>query len=363
MIIEHTAKDGTRSYKVRVGRRPAKTFSEKEWGSRKQAKAEALKHEGELLSGGVASRRTSCDHYADRLMLHLAQEKLKRGGKARKKSTLNTHQTSCNGFKAKWGTRLVTGIGRGEARDWALTAPAGAVKFGVMLFNRAVEEGLRPDNPFRGLAPPSPGRSDDAPPTIEEFDQLVEACKVLGDYAPHFSAFLIFAGFSGLRPGELFALEWDDIDFEAMRIHVRRRLYHGELDLPKSNEARRVVLTPQARDALLPLERVAETIFVSKRGVRLSQPTLSGYWNLVKAKADLDFDFYHATKHRFVHDAYVVRNLSHNAIAQQMGWSESSVDEMLKTYGHGDVGWEAEFDRAYGENVVPFPERLKAVGE
>jgi integrase len=360
MIIEHTAKDGTKSFKVRVGRRPAKTFSEKEWGSRKQARAEALKHEGELLAGGAISRRTTCDRYADRLMLHLRKEKLKRTGRPRKKSTLDTFQTSCNGFKEKWGHRFVTAIERSEARDWALDASAGPVKFAVMLFNRAVEEGLRPDNPFRGLAPPTVGRSNDAPPTVKEFERLVEACGVLGDYAPHFRAFLVFAGFTGLRPGELFALEWDDIDFDAMRIDVRRRLYSGELDLPKSNQTRRVVMTPPARDALLLLERVAATVFVSRRGRRLSQPTLSGYWAQVKAKADLDFDFYHATKHRFVHDAYVVRGLSRNAIAQQMGWSESSVEEMLKVYGHGDVGWEAEFDRAYGDNVVPL---RKVAGE
>jgi integrase len=30
-------------------------------------------------------------------------------------------------------------------------------------------------------------------------------------------ALLIFAAYSGMRPGELFALEWPDIDFDAMR--------------------------------------------------------------------------------------------------------------------------------------------------
>jgi hypothetical protein len=36
---------------------------------------------------------------------------------------------------------------------------------------------------------------------------------------------------------------------------------------------------------------------MSKTGRPLSQPTLSGYWAQVKARAELDFDFYHATKH------------------------------------------------------------------
>jgi hypothetical protein len=41
------------------------------------------------------------------------------------------------------------------------------------------------------------------------------------------------------QAGELFALEWGDIDFEAMRVDVKRRVYKGRLDLPKSNRPRR----------------------------------------------------------------------------------------------------------------------------
>jgi integrase len=51
-------------------------------------------------------------------------------------------------------------------------------------------------------------------------------------------ALILFAAHTALRPGELFALEWSDIDFERRRINVARRVYKGSLALPKNNKTR-----------------------------------------------------------------------------------------------------------------------------
>jgi integrase len=59
-----------------------------------------------------------------------------------------------------------------------------------------------------------------------------------------------FGAFTLMRPGELFALDWEDIDQEAGangRALVARRLYRGRSDLPKSNRERTIPLTPPAR--------------------------------------------------------------------------------------------------------------------
>jgi integrase len=77
-------------------------------------------------------------------------------------------------------------------------------------------------------------------------------------------ALILFAAHTALRPGELFALEWSDIDFDRRRVNVARRVYKGRLALPKNGKAREVVLTPQARDALLPLDRSTTHVFESK---------------------------------------------------------------------------------------------------
>src|SRR5262249_55157058 len=151
------------------------------------------------------------------------------------------------------------------------------------------------------------------------------------------------------RPGELFALEWDDINFQTMRVDVKRRLYRGELDLPKSNKPRRIALTPLARDALLsqPTRQDGRLVFASKRGGRLSQPTLSGYWGKVLVRARLDFDFYLATKHYCVHYLHATLGLPPRVIAEQMGWTLAGVLKLLAVYGHGDVGALEEIDRAF----------------
>ena len=182
----------------------------------------------------------------------------------------------------------------------------------VTLFNAAVDAELVERNPFRALSRRSRGRSDDHPPTMEEMDRLIAGCSALGWYGPQMRSLLIFAAYSGMRPGELFALEWLDIDFDRKRIHVNRRLYRGRLDVPKSNKTRTIVLTPPARDAILghPTRRDGQLVFRAKRGGRLSQPTLSGYWAQVLARADLDFDFYLATKHWCVHYMHATLGLA-----------------------------------------------------
>jgi integrase len=166
--------------------------------------------------------------------------------------------------------------------------------------NAAVDAELLERNPFRGCGRRARGRADQAPPTEAEFDLLLAGCAALGDYAPQMRALLVFAAYSGVRPGELFALEWTDVDFDTMRVDVRRRLYRGRVDLPKSNKVRRIALTPPARDALLglPSRREGGLVFRSKTGRRLAQPTLSGYWGLVQARGGVAFDFYLSTKHR-----------------------------------------------------------------
>ena len=163
----------------------------------------------------------------------------------------------------------------------------------VTLLNAAVDQELIAKNPFRGVGHRTRGRRDEHPPTPAEFDRLLDGCAALGDYAPQMQALLIFGAYTGMRPGELFALEWSDIDFKANRVHVQRRLYRGSLDVPKSNKTRTIALPPPARDVLLRQPtRSGDLVFLSKTGRRLSQPVVSGYWGQVLARAGLDHDFY-----------------------------------------------------------------------
>ncbi|HKB52027.1 MAG TPA: tyrosine-type recombinase/integrase [Solirubrobacterales bacterium] len=163
---------------------------------------------------------------------------------------------------------------------------------------------------------------------------------------------MLFGAFTLMRPGELYVLKWTDIDFDAMRIRKSKRLFRGDVDDPKYGKAT-IALTPPARDAIAGLPRDSEYVFLSKTGKRLSQTTLSGYWAQVKARAGLDFDFYHATKHYGVHFLWTKLELPRRAIAAQAGWSISTIDKMLSIYGHGEVGALEEVDAAFAKAKTP----------
>jgi integrase len=297
-----------------------------------------------------AAERMTCRVYAERYLARYERE--------RKDSSYDTARQSLKRFLAEFGDHALGSIARHEAIDWSERVPPSSRPVVVTMFNRAVDEELIDRNPFRGLGKRTKGRSDEAPPTPVEFDGLLDACSALGDYSPQMRALMLFAAYTGMRPGELFALEWTDIDFTANRVQVERRLYKGRVALPKSNKARPIALTPPARDVLLRLRalphyRADESlVFRAKRGGQLSQSTMSGYWGKVLARASLDFDFYLATKHYGVHLLYKL-GLSKRAIGAQMGWSEKAVEKLLTVYGHVDLVALEEVDALYRDNVVP----------
>jgi integrase len=50
---------------------------------------------------------------------------------------------------------------------------------------------------------------------------------------------------TGMRAGELWALQWPDIDFETLQIHVRRSLWRGRFQTPKSRSSVRRIDIPE----------------------------------------------------------------------------------------------------------------------
>lgn len=328
---------------------------------RDQAVAEARV----ALKRGGDSALPTCDEYADRYLRDF--ERRVAAGRV-KDSSLDVQRERLQRFRGDFAGRSLD-VSRAELKDWvngegrwAQHGPAGAgpVAAVVSLYNHAIDEDDLPleRSPARKLSHRSKGRAEDPPPTEEEFGALVEACSALGAvYAPMMRALLLFAAYTLMRPGELYPLEWADIDFDAMRIGKRRRLYRGSLGEPKTGP-KVIALTPPARDAIIGLPRKSHLVFTSKTDKRLAQSTLSVYWSQVKAGAGLDFDFYHATKHYGVHYMWTKLGMSPRAIAAQAGWGLRTVEEMLSVYGHGDIGALQEVDAAFAAQT---PTPLKAV--
>jgi integrase len=280
---------------------------------------------------------------------------LTKSGRPFKLSSIDTAKGQLRRFKAEFGDRPLASVTRHEAVRWAEKheRKQSALQSVGTLFSLAVDEELLDRSPFRGLMRKPEGRKNERPPSEEEMLLLVASCDALGDYAPRMEAMLTFAAYMIMRPGELMALIWDDIDLEAGEVHVSKRLYRGRTDLPKSNEARTVALTPPARRALLTLPERHGLVFRNKSGGQLCAPTLTGYWGKVLARAGADFDFYLATKHYGCWFMKTQLGLSNADIAAQAGWSESSVERMVATYAHANVGALDRIKAAWSEERVP----------
>jgi len=98
------------------------------------------------------------------------------------------------------------------------------------LFATAVEDGVVRSSPCVALrlkAGTTPERHARAL-TQEELERL------LNEVPDQWRLLIRFLAQTGLRIGELVALRWDDIDLGARRVAVRRRLYRGRIDAPKS---------------------------------------------------------------------------------------------------------------------------------
>lgn len=231
---------------------------------------------------------------------------------------------------------------------------AASLQTAVAILNHAIARGAARLNPLKGLSRKGPGRKYLAPLTVDQVASLASQARQSHDepFGTTLSAFLTVAAYSGMRPGELYALEQRDIDRETNRIMVRRRVHQGHVDLPKSGRQREISLLPEAADALDLLPKRGEgLVFTAKRGGRLSESLMSGnYWPPVRALYGRKVDVYEL-RHFCGHHLYVTLGLPARVVAAQLGHSSPRLVEDL--YGHGDVGALEEIDRAVGRTRAP----------
>jgi integrase len=145
----------------------------------------------------------------------------------------------------------VQGFYRGKL-DSGLS-PATVQKIHVVLhkaLSQAVMWSLVPRNVTEAVSAPRPVPKEMRPLSAQEVRKLLEAA---GDDS--LEALWVLAVHTGMRQGELLALKWTDVDFEAGKVSVRRTLTresgHFKLAEPKTKKSRRTIkLTSAAAEAL-----------------------------------------------------------------------------------------------------------------
>ena len=145
------------------------------------------------------------------------------------------------------------------------------------MFGDAVRDGLTPINPFAELRlPGSRGRKDIEVLMEDELvalaDLALDPRMEVEDYGPQYRAMVLFAGYTGVRPGELFALRRDDVKSQLATVERSLSSKTHTVGPTKTGRSRTIVVPPVAQDALLevPTNRLG-LLFVSPAGVQWSQ--------------------------------------------------------------------------------------------
>ncbi len=213
------------------------------------------------------------------------------------------------------------------------------------LFSHALEDNLVKVNPALKpgkFLPKITKRHKISPLTREEVALLIETAKAK---LPRYYPLFLCAVRTGLRMGELLALQWDDIDWHGRFIEVRRNYTHFRLTTPKSGESRRVDMSKELaqtlRDCLT--ERQIEAaasqwpetppwVFCSEVGGLLHPHNLRDrvfYGLLTKAK--LRKVRFHDLRHTFA-SLLLQQGESPVYVKEQMG--HSSIQVTVDLYGH-----------------------------
>jgi integrase len=176
---------------------------------------------------------------------------------------------------------------------------------------------------------------------VSKFLQTVLSSKYYRDYYP----VLLCAIHTGLRAGELAALQWGDLDFNGKFITVRRSIVHGRVNTPKSGKFRRVDMSDALETALQELKRrrheewlakgqseIPESVFCNRDGRILD---LNNLRNRALHKcledAKLRTIRLHDLRHTFA--SLLIQNGESLAyVKEQMG--HSSIKVTVDVYGH-----------------------------
>lgn len=257
----------------------------------------------------------------------------------RPRESTNRHNAErAKAFGEALDRRRVDSITVDEARAWALSHPAQLPALRAM-FNDARRSGLIVANPFAGLGMErSRGRRDLPSEWLTETDVegLCDAAQAVhGDgYGPQMAAMIRFAAHTGVRPGELFALELTDLAGDSITVRHAADSRTRTVGPPKNGRARTIVYPAAARHAAEQCPRMMgqTLVFVGPRGGQLWASAFSWLWKPVRAAAGRPSMAWHELRH-YAATRLLELGLSPADVAVQLGHTDGGA-LVMSTYGH-----------------------------
>jgi integrase len=256
-----------------------------------------------------------------------------------KESTMIRNGERIKSFVAAFRSVPMRDVDDEIVSEWLATSALHSIPALRVMWNNAASAKagrLVEHNPWAGLGlEASTGNRHKQPPTEKVVWKLITEARRLS--GPYFAAWLQVACFTGMRPGELDILRWENVDLKRSRINVMEQFSATtrKVTSPKNGKRRDAILTPHARAALLALPRAGEHVFVTTRKSHFTTSARAYHWKAVRAGAGWEGSLYLATRH--FAGAFMVNELELDSedVAFALG-HEDGGELVRKLYGHRD---------------------------
>jgi integrase len=322
-----TVKDPATNRYVSVAKVLGLARSESTWRTARAAER-ALQQASQTLSEGVHGRTMTVQAWWDVWTDNVLYRRPKPA------TNINNAERTSR-FTARYGALALTEVDRRVVTQWR---EAGrneqTIKFLRTMFSDALRAELIDSNPFAALGMArGHGNARREPPSEAMMARILNVAAAV--CPPGFAAWLAVASSTGMRPCELDALKWADVDLAGGWFHVRREFCSKSFtfELPKNGEQRIVPMCAAARRALADLPRDSEFVFVNSHGNHWTKPARSYQWDRVRAESGWSESLYLATRHFAGWFMYSKLRLPAEDVAAALGHRDRG-DLIRKLYGH-----------------------------
>ena len=168
---------------------------------------------------------------------------------------------------------------------------------------------------------------------------------------------IILTLYTGLRIGELLALEWDDVNLKRAEIHVTKSCYDGRdekgrvcriVGTPKTDSSKRVVPIPKQ---LIPLiqavKKKSKSKYVVSNGERpITVRSYQRSFELLLKKIKIPHQGFHSLRHTFATRA-IECGMDVKSLSEILGHKNPNIT--LKRYVHSFMSHKKEFMNRLGK--------------
>lgn len=180
-----------------------------------------------------------------------------------------------------------------------------SIFFAIM--EKAYKNDIIENNPFKKTEQPKQKKSN-IENTLEDDKKISpfteDELSIMFSFDGYLGYYIYFAVYTGMRPSEILALNWSDIDFENKRIAVFKSVLDGEINKTKTISSTRYVdLLPNVETKLLEWKKICNSktiLFPNKYGKRFySHSGVSITFKKRLKKYNIQYRYLYQLRHTF----------------------------------------------------------------